>query len=293
VKEIAVETPPEPIVDMTRVDLSLELASPADIPIMREVVRHCYTYTEEIDDLLLYFDFEHQFNMPDCACYHKIMQNNECIGVVNLSFTGMESMLIRNIAYQESDNNVYIFELLKQKYPDVLCWMMFFVEEEKENQYAYHDCEMKKQQFREDNGFIFYTNANRRNQFIKMMKPHDEVYNSSRYRFAILDKSMDNVSFRMCAMHGVDLYDNYMGSWRITDNFFGEALIYANTLERSRFFSNYMVDCDFRYNNLENSIFTGGSLKNCKIENCDLTGMTIEGINVEEALEYYKRQDKD
>ena len=144
------------------------------------------------------------------------MQSSGCIGVVNLAYTGMESMLIRSIAYLEPDNNIYIFELLKQKHADILCWMMFD-SGENINEYSYPDSEIKKHQFWEDNGFRFYTDANRRDQYIKMLKPHDEVYNSSRYRFAILDGSMDKVSFRKCALSGNDFYDNWMASWRITD----------------------------------------------------------------------------
>ena len=41
---------------------------------------------------------------------------------------------------------------------------------------------------------------------------------------------------------------------------------------------------------MENSNFSHGSLNNCKIENCDLTGLTIDGISVEEALEYYQNE---
>ena len=288
-KEITIDTPPEPLIDMTEVDLSLELASSVDIPELTDVVRDCYANTKDIDDLITFYDFECQFNLPDCTYYYKVMQNNKCIGVVNLTFTGMESMLIRNVAYREPDNNVFIFELLKQKHPDVLCWMMFFTQADKANGYAYHDCEMKKQQFRDDNGFRFYTSANDRDQYIKMMRPHDEVYNSSRYRFAIgLDDSAQRLTYRMCGLDGWDFYDNWMGNWRITDSAFVDALIYDNGMARGKFYKNWMTDCDFRYNNMENSSFINGNLKNCKIENCNIDGLTIDGIRVEEALEFYR-----
>lgn len=278
VREITLTEPEQQIIDMTGIDLWLEAMTKDDITEVTEVVKHCYLNTKEVDNLLCFFDFERQLNMPDCACYYKIMQSGGCIGVVNLAYTGMESMLIRNIAYMEPDNNIYIFELLKQKHPDILCWMMFDAGENV-NEYSYPDCEMKKRQFWEDNGFRYYTGANRRDQYIKMMKPHDEVYNSSRYRFAILDGSMDKVSFRMCAMSGVDFYDNWMGNWRITDSAFVEALIYNTGMKGSRFYKNTMVDCDFRYNNMEN----------CTITDCNIKGMTIDGINVKEALEFYKK----
>jgi len=293
VKEIAIPAPPEPIIDMTGIDLSLELMTERDIPEVTDVVRRCYANTEDVDSLLEYFGFPRDFNMPDCRWWYKIIQQGACIGAVNLAFTGMESMLIRNIAYMEPDNNIYIFELLKQKHSDILCWLMFDAGKNVTG-YSYPDREMKKTSFLEDNGFTFYTSANGRNQYIKMMKPHDEVYNSSKYRFALgLERpgdkgNLSNISWVRCAMGNADWYDNYMGGWRITDSFFGDALIYDTGMSKSRFYKNTMVNCDFRYNNLENSLFTNDSLKNCKIENCDLSGMTIDGINVEEALEAHK-----
>ena len=97
-----------------------------------------------------------------------------------------------------------------------------------------YDWEYKKQRFWEDNGFTFYTDA-RYNQYIKMMKPHDEVYNSCRYRFALLDDSMNNVSFRFFGLAGLDFYDGAMPNWRVTDCYFAHALIYDSTMAHSRF----------------------------------------------------------
>lgn len=292
IKEIAAETPQKPSLDLTGCDLSLEPMSVADIDEVTEVVRRCYENTEELDELLGFFDFESQLDMPDCTRYYKIMQNGQCIGAVNVAYSGRESMIIRNIAYKEADFNVYVFALLKQKHPDILCWMVFLTAG-KDNRYCYHDCEMKKQQFLEDNGFAFYTNANDRHQYIKMMKPHDEVYNSNRYRFAILDGSMNELCHRFSIYSSWDFYDGMLYKCRFTDIYFAEALIYATGMERSRFYSSYMGDCDFRYTNLERSKFKSVNLTNCELENCDLTGMTVDGINVEEALEYYRNKNED
>lgn len=287
-QKITVCEPKAPILDMTGVDLSLAPMTVEEVPEVTEIVKQCYAETEDIEGLLQFFDFQRQLQMPDCTCYYKIMQSNQCVGAINVAYVGMEAMLIRNIAYIEPENTIYIFELLKQQYPNVLCWMMFDAGD-KINQYSYPDCEMKKRQFWEDNGFEFYTNANSRNQYIKMMKPHDEVYTSSRYRFAILDGSMDRVSFRMCAMTGVDFYDNWMGNWRITDSAFVDALIYDTGMERGKIYSSNLENCEFRYTTLANSTFTGGSFKDCTITNCIIDGLTIDGINVEKALEFYKK----
>ena len=239
---------------------------------------------------LEYFDLKKDLQMPGCRWWYKIIQQGVCVGVVSLAFTGMASMTIRNIAYAEPDNNIYIFELLKQKHPDVLCWLMFDAEEET-NEYSYPDREMKKTQFREDNGFQFLTSANRRNQYQYLMKPFDQIYNGSKYRFALgLDEASDlaNMSWLRCAMGNADWYDNYMGGWRITDCFFGDALIYDTGMQGSKFYQNYMINCDFRYNNLEGSTFTGGNLRDCEITECDISGLTVDGVNVEEAIRAYK-----
>ena len=289
VKEIAIVTPPEePIIDMAGIDLSLEEMTEQDILEVTEVVKRCYANTEDVDKLLEYFNFARDFQIPGCRWWYKIMQNGACIGAVNLASVGMEAILIRYLAYGDPDNNVYLFELLKQKHLDILCWNIYFPNEGEEADFLY-DWEGKKRQFADDNGFTFYTGA-RWDRYIKMLKPHDEVYNSSRYRFALLDGSMDGVSFRFFGVDRLDWYDGRMTNWHINDCFFGDALIYDTGMPRTKFYKNTMMDCDFRYNNFENSAFNGGNLKNCKIENCDISGLTIDGVNVEEALELYKNQ---
>ena len=291
IKEIAIETPPEPIVDMTGVDLSLELMTQEEIPEVTEVIKRCYINTKEMDKLLYYWDFR-GFDMSDCRWFYKIMQCGKCVGAVNLAYVGMEAMLIRCLAYMEPDNNIYVFELLKQLYPSIECWMIRNATDNEERRGIEdfnYDFEEKKQRFWEDNGFRFYTSA-RYNQYIKMFKPHDEVYNSSRYRFALLDGSMDGVSFRFFGAHKLDWYDGAMTGWRITDCNYSEALIYDTWMGNSKFYDTGLGNSEFNYVDFDSSRFSGGSFKDCKVENCDLMGMTIDGINVQEALEHYKKK---
>lgn len=286
--KISIETPSEPIVDMTGIDLSLELFEKQDIPELIEIIKCCYNNTEDTEKLLFYWDFN-GFDMPDCRWFYKIMQGGECIGAVNLAFVGMEAMLIRCLAYGDADNNVYLFELLKQKHPDILCWNIYFPNEDENNtEHFCFDFENKKRQFADDNGFSFYTNA-RWNRYIKMLKPHDEVYNSSRYRFGLLDGSMDDVSFRFFGADRLDWYDGKMTNWRITDCNFGAALVYDSWMGNSKFIDTCLDDSNFIHACLARSVFMGGSFADCKIENCDISGMTIDGIDVKEALEFYKK----
>lgn len=296
VKEIAIETPPEPLVDMTGVNLSLELMSEQELPEITEVIKRCYSNTKEEDmDRLLgdCWDFR-GFNMPDCRWFYKIMQDGQCVGAVNLAYVGMEAMLIRNLAYMESDNNIYIFELLKRLYPHIECWMIRNATDNDERRGIddfNYDFEEKKQRFWEDNGFRFYTAA-RYNQYIKMSKTHDEVYNSSRYRFALLDGSMDGVAWRFFGAGNMDWYDGAMPGWRVTDCNFSEALIYDTWMGKSKFYDTGLEESEFNYVGFDRSTFKGGSFKDCKIENCELAGMTVNGINVEEALKLYKEKNK-
>lgn len=118
----------------------------------------------------------------------------------------------------------------------------------------------------------------------------DEVYNGSKYRFAILDGSMDNLCHRFSVYSSWDFYDGMLNKCRFTDIYFAEALIYTTSMERSRFYNSYMGDCDFRYTNLERSKFSSVNFTNCEFAHCDLTGMTIDGINFKEALEYHKNK---
>jgi hypothetical protein len=206
------------------------------------------------------------------------MRDGRCVGVVNLVYAGMEAMLIRSLAYMEPDDTIHIFELLKRQHPDVLCWNLYFPNKHGEGE-IYFDWEGKKRRFGDDNGFTFYTDA-RWDRYIKMLRPHDEVYNSSRYRFALLDGSMDSVSFRFFGTDHLDFYDGKLRWCRITDTDFAEALIYDSYMGRSRIFDSTLDDCQFRYS----------SLRGCEFTRCDFAGAAIDGIPVEEALALYREK---
>jgi DNA-binding transcriptional MerR regulator len=289
VQEIAIQTPPEPVVNMTAIDLSLEQMTKADVPEVSEVIKQCYRHTAEMDKLFFYFNFENQLNMPDCALYYKIIQAGECVGAIGLASVGKEAMLIRTIAYDDPDNNIYLFELLKQKHPDILCWNIYFPNDNENNaDHWQYDFENKKRQFSDDNGFTFYTDA-RWNRYIKMLKPHDEVYNSSRYRFALLDGSMDDVAFCFFGTERLDWYDGRMVGWRITDCNCENALVYDTFLGNSKFYEGGFENSDFRYNRFHGCTFYKAILKDCAFTDCDLDGMTIDGVNVKEAIDLYRK----
>ena len=273
----------------TGTELSLVLMTEKDIPDVTEVIKRCYSQVNEMDKLLYFWDFR-GFHMPDCRWFYKIMQDDQCIGAVNLAYVGMEAMLIRCLAYLEPDNNVYIFDLLKSLYPQIECWMIRNATDNKERRAIddfNFDWEGKKQRFWEDDGFTFYTAA-RYNQYIWMSKPHDEVYNSGRYRFALLDGSLDGVSFRFFGAANLDWYDGAMVGWRVTDCNFSEALIYDTWMGKCKFYDSGLEDSEFRYTGFDRSSFMGGSFKDCVISDCNIHGMTIDGLNVEDALKAYK-----
>jgi hypothetical protein len=268
---------------MTSVDLSLEPMTAADIPEVTEVIKRCYAdvKSKDMDKLLHFFCLEQQLHQPDCTEYYKIMRGGACVGVVNITYVGMEAMLIRCIAYSNPSDNVHIFELLKQRHPEVLCWNLYYPHEAKDKNNDCFDWEGKKRRFGDDNGFVFYTNS-RREHYIKMLRPHDEVYNSSRYRFALLDGSMDGVSFRFFGVNNLDFFDGKMTDWRVTDCDFGAALVYDSYMGNSRFYESTLNDCQFRYS----------SLRGCEFTQCDFAGATIDGISVEEALKLYKEKNR-
>lgn len=267
VKEIAIPDSQPALVDLTGIDLLLEPLVESDINMAIEIIKNCFITTDKIDKLLYFYNLEQQMNMPDCTCYYKIILSGQWIGVIDLAYVGREAMLIRCLAYPDPEINIYLFELLKQKYPEVMCWMIRSTPNN-EDDFNY-DWEMKKQQFWEDNGFSFYTDA-RFNQFIYMIKPHDEVYNSSKYRFALLDGSMDNITFRFFGVKGMDCYDGIMTNCRLTDVNFSEALIYDTWMGKSKFYDTGLGDSDFRYSSFERSAFINSSFEDCTIENCNI-----------------------
>lgn len=125
VKEIDIPGSQQVIVDMTGVDLILEPLSENEIFEATEVIKRCYPNVAAMDKLLFYFDLEQQMNMPECTYYNKIMQSANWIGVINLANVGREAMLIRCLAYSDPKINIYLFELLKQKYPEIICWNIY------------------------------------------------------------------------------------------------------------------------------------------------------------------------
>ena len=68
--------------NMESVYLSLAPMTVEEIPEVTEIVKQCYAETEDIEGLLQFFDFQRQLQMPDCTCYYKIMQSNQCVGAI-------------------------------------------------------------------------------------------------------------------------------------------------------------------------------------------------------------------
>lgn len=291
ISEISIPEQQPIIVDMTGVDLTLEPLSQDEIPEAIEVIKTCYPNICEMDKLISHFNLEQQLNMPDCTIYYKIIQSGKWIGVMNLANAGREAMLIRCLACSDSEINIYLFEILKQKYPDIMCWNIYLPNDESNKDDFCYDWDGKKKQFLDDNGFVFYTDARWR-RHIKMMKPHDEVYNSSKYRFALLDGSMDDITFRFFGLNGMDCYDGKLTNFHLTDVDFSEAFIYDTWIGNSKFYDTGICDSDFRYTGFDRSTFVNGSFEDCTIENCKIKGLTIDGINVEEALRLYKEHIK-
>jgi DNA-binding transcriptional MerR regulator len=287
VKEINILESQPVIVDMTGVDLTLEPLTAKEINEATELIKLCYPNIAEINKLLFFFNLEQQRNMPDCTNYFKIVLSGKWIGVINLAYVGREAMLIRCLACMDSDINIYLFEILKQKYPEIMCWNIYLPNNESDKEHYCYDWDGRKKQFLADNGFVFYTDAIW-NRYIKKIKPHDEVYNGSKYRFALLDGTMDGVSFRFFGASTLDFYDGKMVGWRITYGDFSEALIYDTWMGGSRFYDTGVHESDFRYTGFDRSIFVNGSFEDCRIENCNIKGLTIDGINIEEALKAYK-----
>ena len=118
-----------------------------------------------------------------------------------------------------------------------------------------------------------------------MLKPHDEVYNGSKYRFALLDGILEDINYRFSALNRSDFYDLAMPNCRFTNINLDETLMYRTGMDRSRFYYNWISDCDFRYTIFERNKFTDVSLKDCIFFNCDLEGMTIDGINIKRSIE--------
>ncbi len=291
-KPIDMPNPPEPVVDMTGIDLTLEPIVEADLADVANVIRRCYAKSDDVEKIVEAFHFHQNLQFKDCAWCYKIMQDGQLVGAVSLVYVGKEAMLIQEIAYDEPDNNVYIFQRMKEMHPEVMCWNIFFSDETQDRKdqifYIEDDYAGKRAQFREDNGFTFYTNS-RGLHYIKMMKPHDEVYNSSRYRFALLDGSMDGVAFRFFGVENLDFYDGVLTGLRLTDVNFQHALIFDTNMDHARIYGTSVCDSEFRVGGFERSSFHRWSFADCVCTDCNFSGMKADGIDVAEAIAFYKK----
>ena len=292
-KVVDIKSPPEPVIDMTDIDLTLEPIVKEDLPDIYDVIRRCYSKTDNVDKIIDDFHFDTNLNLKDCAWCYKIVQDGQLIGAVNLIYVGKEAMLIQELAYDEPDNNVYIFERLKECHPEVLCWNILFDTETDSDApdakicYIEEDYAGKRRQFVDDNGFTFYTGS-RGVHYIKMMKPHAEVDNSSGYRFALLDGSMDKVGFRFFGINGLDFYDGVLTNFRLTDVNFTHSFIFDTWADNARIYDTAFAKSDFRYVHFNDSTFMNTDFTNCVCTGCDFTGMTADGIDVGEAIRFYK-----
>lgn len=291
-KPIHMPNPPEPVVDMTDIDLTLEPLVEADLADVADAIRRCYVKTDNVEKIIEDFHFHQNLQLKDCAWCYKIMLDGQLVGAVSLVYVGKEAMLIQEIAYDEPDNNIYIFQRLQELHPQVMCWNIFFTDEtqDKKDQIYYieDDYAGKRARFRDDNGFTFYTNS-RGLHYIKMMKPHDELYNSSRYRFALLDGSMDGVAFRFFGAENLDFYDGVLTGFRLTDVNFQHAFIFDTNMNHARIYGTCVCDSEFRFGGFEGSHFQRWSFANCICSECDFTGMKVDGIDVAEAIAFYKK----
>ena len=123
----------------------------------------------------------------------------------------------------------------------------------------------------------------------KMMKPHDEVYNSSGYRFALLDGSMNNVGFRFFGIDGLDFYDGVLTNFRLTDVNFCNAFLFDTWADHTRIYCTRMCESVFRYVEFDRSTFSQVTFRDCNFTECDFTGITVDGIDVAEAITFYKK----
>ncbi len=268
--------------------LTLKCITEADIDVVHAVICQCYPDVEDKQTLLDSFNLRNGLPLQNCIWCYKIMQGDSCVGALTLVYLGKEAMLIQNLAMTETGHNTEIFALLTQKHPEVMCWNILFSNQEPGQIEAItEDFGGCRKQFCEDNGFVFYT-PSRGDHYIKLMKPHDEIYKTDRYRFALLDGSMDGIGFRFFGIDGLDFYDGKLTNCRLTDVNASQMTVYDTDMSHARYFYVWMESGEFRHIGFDNSKIADSSFKNVALTDCDLEGMTIDGIPVKEALELYK-----
>ena len=248
--------------------------------------------------------------------YYKIMSEENLAGVLLISYTGREHARIDRLYIDPSFQNKGIgakaLELIEQMYPMVKIWTLDTIQKSTRNHYFYEKYGYEK--IGEDENERYYRKT------IGNLNIEAPGYH--------LGKDYNHHNYRHCDMEYIDVYDVNMGNSRFTNMNIENSIYQNSNLSRSRFTNINMsksVIGDANLNKIEichvsladayihdtnlgfqqtkipltikrcelmESKIIDSNLQGVSINNCNLEGMTIDGILVTDLLKAYGRTNK-
>jgi GNAT superfamily N-acetyltransferase len=244
--------------------------------------------------------------------YYKIIYHGNIIGVTLISHTGREHARIDRLymlpEYQGMGIGSTVLKLIEDLFPIVKVWTLDTIQESHRNHNFY-----------EKNGYKLVSEDDEERYYCKTLA--ENIYDADSYWHL---KDLSYTNFRECNISYADLYESNISNSRFSNsNLLGN--IYLNSYLANSRFTNVNMDnsifADSKMNKVEichvsmseaylhdinldvdkdkcnilvercelaNSKIVDSNLQDVKIENCNMDGMTINGVKVLEMLKYYK-----
>jgi hypothetical protein len=262
-------------------DLSLEIITQSEIGEMEKFIADCFTDIENGKKAAKQFKYDKSLDMAECLYNYKVIRENAIVGVVQLEYMGRDSMCIKYLAVSDSEIHIPLYQALRIKHPEGMYWNIR--NRPGEPEHPGYDFEEHRQRFWEDNGFDFYTGHGHLNYSNwRKLKYTPSTPN------LIQHNSLVKLTYRSVGIPETDIYDANLSGCRITDTNFSGSIIYDTSLDKIRVIDSGIRGGEFTYVKFDRTKIRNSSLLDVTMENCDIQGLTIDGVNVEEALEYYK-----
>ena len=301
-------------------EVKLEIVRSEDAEKIRDMMMEIYQ-----DEALRWFKdnkkpFIPGYNSIDMQRYHtwdhkyyKIMYDENIVGVLLVSSTGREHGRIDRFYvhpdHQDKGIGSKVIKRVEELFPQIKWWTLDTTQQSPRNHHFY-----------EKHGYQLLGEDEDEKYYGKVLD--ESIYELENYFW---DQDFSYKNIRRSNISNTDLYDSNMASARFSNmNLYGNIYLNSN-LSDNRFTNVNMTGSIFGDSNmskveichvslseaylhdinlnvdkekcsivmerceLANSKIIESNLENMSIEDCNLNGMTINGINVLDALEYYQK----
>ncbi|MGF2616038.1 GNAT family N-acetyltransferase [Rossellomorea vietnamensis] len=232
--------------------------------------------------------------------YFKIMMNEELVGGIILTITGNSYGRIDRIFIapecQGKGVGTAAIRLVKEKYHRIRFWDLETSSRQRNNHHFYEKMGYKRV-FQTEEEYCYkkaaVKNRPEANQHENREMPDSEFYSVNLSGSSFSNSNIEGTSFSNCNLshsrfQNINLQNSLYADLNFSRSRFmlvnlGGVTFQDTTLEGEGSQVHFMR-CD-----LKGTIITNSSLRNAEINDCNLSGMKINGILVEEMLEAYSK----